>query len=249
MVPDYAGTVSHLVQRSAVSGLPEPAMPTHLRTREFTSSPSNLGTAGSQLISAGDGALERGDGVVTVTAGPAARLRRRRTSGHDRGRGAAVLGHGHRRLRQRGTDYSGTARVKSTDPKLAAPGLRDRWLTATGSPSRPPSRPPESQRLGLSAVTGAVGEICRPGRPGSGGPVRAISGAPRRSPAGEPVTVTVTAVDRYRQRRHRVHRHGALHQQGLDGGPSRQLHLHGPGRGRPLLRCHARTRPDRNGSR
>ena len=167
VVPDYAGTVS-LSSSDPRSGLPEPYTytPQDAGVHQFTVS---LRTAGSQLISASDGSLEQGEVVVTVTAGPAALFV---VAGPQDTTAGVVQRYSVTATDAYGnvTDYSGAARVKSTDPKLAAPAYV-RLVNGHGT-IKATFTTAGTQRLGLSdAVTGAVGEIFVRVRPGSGGPV------------------------------------------------------------------------------
>jgi hypothetical protein len=193
VVPDYVGTVG-ISASDPWSGLPAPYTftPEDAGVHQFT---VYLGTAGPQLVTAADGVLEQGEAVVTVTPGPATRYvvgGPQTTTAGARQQYSITATDGFGNVV---TDYSGTAGVRSTDPKLAAPASVE--FVGGHATLKATFKTAGLQCLGLSdSLTGAVGEVFVQVEPAAAARLT-IGGAPRGAEVGDPVTVTVTALDRF----------------------------------------------------
>ena len=87
-------------------------------------------------------------------------------------------------------------------------------------PARSRSRPPTRRRRASRAPRASI--TVKPAPPTT----LVVTGLPQPDTAGAAHNVTVTRLRRLRQRGHRLHRHGPLHQQRRPGRPAGQLHLH-----------------------
>ena len=128
------------------------------------------------------------------------------------------------------TGYTGTVHLTSSD----APAVLPANYTFTGADNGVHNLSVTLKTAGTQSitatdtVTGTItgtqsGITVNP----AGAATLIVSGFTSPTTAGAAHNVTVTRQGRLRQRGHRLHRHGPLHQQRRPGDPAGQLHLHG----------------------
>jgi hypothetical protein len=193
LAADYTGTVT--VSSSDTAG-EAPQVYTFTADdagrHDFTIHPV---TAGPQTISAGDGVLLPGESSVMVNPAAPATLvvagSQSATAGErQRFTVTAVDGFGNV-----ATNYSGTVRISGTDRALAAPAT----VTLAGGHGtfKATLKTAGAQWLRLSdSVSGAAGEIMVDVSPAKAARL-AVNDAPASTTPGTPLTITVTALDRF----------------------------------------------------
>jgi hypothetical protein len=193
VVPSYAGTVS-FSSSDPWSGLPDSYTFTQddAGAHQFT---IYLGTAGPQTVRVDDGAVQGGETTVMVTPGPAANLviggPMNSTAGvAQKYTVTATDGFGNL-----ATGFSGRVKIRSTDASLAAPAYVK--LANGRGTFRATFKTAGYQVLSLGDLaSGPYGEAYVQVDPAKAARF-VISGAPHGTEPGEPISLTVTALDRY----------------------------------------------------
>jgi hypothetical protein len=193
LVPDYQGTVT-LSCASGWCSLPDPYTFTmdDAGVHQFT---VNLGTAGQQAIHVDDGVLQAGDAVVTVKPGPTVTLNvtgPQTTTAGVQGRFSISCTDVYGNVT---TDFTGKVKLQRSDPSMAGPNsvqivkghgqfkatfktAGDQWIAVSNA---------GATAFGMAYVHVNSAAAFR----------LVIGGVAARSVDGAPISLTVTAVDRF----------------------------------------------------